>query len=239
MSQPYASATPSGINYLIDSTLLLEETVLATSNKERDLYESLAELYSIITTLNILERSYLRDSLHEQDKDELYTTTCQRLINQFNAILKDETVNLSFKNLDHFFKEYDIDYNLAKARLEIGIPATMETSVTSSTPSNAQQLKNAPNTRLVAELTGNFITLMDAIKLNYRTKDQLHPLLTELVTNTNKVLFNGDFDGRSRLIQWLIKLNALDINQQLSDDELKEFLYEVDTAYKGFYSCLS
>ncbi|ODV97696.1 hypothetical protein PACTADRAFT_37568 [Pachysolen tannophilus NRRL Y-2460] len=234
---------------------------LISNNKERGLYESLAELYSIIIVLNFLEKSFLRDTLQQVDVDnDNYTKSVSRLINQYNLALKNEEVKKSFVNLDSFFQKYDICCPLAKQRLEIGVPATIEHSFLGQDDSSRVSLasgngaNNGNNTgangggnnnnvsisaKAVAEATGNFITLMDAVKLNYRTKDQLHPLLSDLVTCTNKVLKNGEFEGRSKIIQWLIKLNNLDINERLSDDDSKEFLFDLDNAYKGFYACLN
>lgn len=48
---------------------------------------------------------------------------------------------------------------------------------------------------------------MDALKLNYKAKDQLHPLLSELMTSLNKVT-SQDFEGRGKIVQWYVDYNT-------------------------------
>jgi ESCRT-I complex subunit VPS28 len=77
---------------------------LAESAAERDLYESLAEIYSIIVTLDALERAYLRDSIKESE----YTETCDRLLRQYKSNLADESVAVAFGDLEKFKAEWNV-----------------------------------------------------------------------------------------------------------------------------------
>lgn len=71
---------------------------LASSSAERDLYESLAEIYSIILTLDGLEKAYIKDVVTEAE----YTETCARLLKQYKSSLGDETVARDFVDLETF-----------------------------------------------------------------------------------------------------------------------------------------
>ena len=85
---------------------------------------------------------------------------------------------------------------------------------------------------------------MDALKLNYRLKEQLHPLLSDLVINLNTLNETNeargkaarDFPGKSRLVNWLIKLN--NSSADLNREDMDAFLQDLDVAYKGFYGLL-
>jgi ESCRT-I complex subunit VPS28 len=77
---------------------------LADTAAERDLYESLAEIYSIIITLEALEKAYLRDSIKESE----YTETCDRLLRQYKSNLADDHVHAAFGDLDRFKAEWDV-----------------------------------------------------------------------------------------------------------------------------------
>lgn len=77
---------------------------LAESRAERDLQDSLAEVFSIIITLDQLERAYLKDAIPESD----YTDTCDRLLKQYKAILADESVAREFVDLETFKREWDV-----------------------------------------------------------------------------------------------------------------------------------
>ena len=84
--------------------MLDQEVRLANNATERDLYESLAEIYSIIITLEALERAYLKDSILESE----YTETCSRLLKQYKSNLADETVARSFGDLEKFKMQWDV-----------------------------------------------------------------------------------------------------------------------------------
>jgi ESCRT-I complex subunit VPS28 len=81
-----------------------QEVKLSTTNAERDLNDSLAEIYSIIVTLDGLEKAYLKDSITEAD----YTETCSRLLKQYKSNLANETVARAFGDLESFKKEWDV-----------------------------------------------------------------------------------------------------------------------------------
>ena len=73
--QPYApspySYTPSP-HSLSTSISLDEEVKLSTTVQQRELNESLAEIYSIIVTLDFLEKAYIKDSISQ----ETFATPC-------------------------------------------------------------------------------------------------------------------------------------------------------------------
>jgi hypothetical protein len=48
----------------------------------------------------------------------------------------------------------------------------------------------------------SFITFMDALKLRLRAKDQLHPILQELVTGYARFKASKDWEGRSKMVGW-------------------------------------
>lgn len=52
----------------------------------------------------------------------------------------------------------------------------------------------------------NFITLMDALKLKLRAKDQLHPILSELMSSYSKLNKSGEWEGRPKILQWYARL---------------------------------
>jgi len=45
---------------------------------------------------------------------------------------------------------------------------------------------------------------MDALKLRLRAKDQLHPILQELVTGYARFKGSKDWEGRSRMVGWSV-----------------------------------
>jgi ESCRT-I complex subunit VPS28 len=82
----------------------IQEVKLASSSTERDLYESLAEIYSIIVTLDGLEKAYIRDAISEAE----YTETCARLLKQYKSTLGDDTVARDFVDLETFKRTWQV-----------------------------------------------------------------------------------------------------------------------------------
>lgn len=83
---------------------MLQDVKLSNTASERDLYDSLAEIYSIIITLDALEKAYLKDSITEAD----YTETCSRLLKQYKSNLANDSVARSFSDLETFKREWDV-----------------------------------------------------------------------------------------------------------------------------------
>ena len=93
-----------------------------------------------------------------------------------------------------------MDYPAAAHRLQLGVPATVEHASESKPHA-------AVHAQLVAETTQNFITLMDALKLKMRAKDQLHPLLSDLLSAYTKV-GAADGEAREKLLAWYVLVCA-------------------------------
>ncbi|KAH3678114.1 hypothetical protein WICMUC_001678 [Wickerhamomyces mucosus] len=249
MSQPFAPVSSNNRNpsyhKIINSSVNFdEEQVLITNIKEREIYDNLSEIYSILKTLETIEKSYIKDLINDSE----YTNVTTRLINQYNSLLKLDS--LADFNIVDFTQEYWINVPNAIRRIQVGLPATVEnntvpqllepnsTGATGISTTNGNGNGGSFNSRAVAEATGSFITLMDAIKLNYKAKDQLHPLLSDLVQNINKVGSLDSFTSKPKLIEWLIKINKLNVYQELDELELRQFNFDLESSYKEFYSLL-
>ena len=62
---------------------------------------------------------------------------------------------------------------------------------------------------------------MDALKLSYKSKDELHPHLSDLMTSLNTSM-PRDFEGRAKIVQWLITLNQMRAADELTDDQSRQ-----------------
>ena len=107
-SRPLSYA-PTPYSYTPNASLsakvnLDEEVKLADSAAERDLIDSMAEIYSIIRTLDGLEKAYIKDAVKESE----YTEMCSKLLKQYKSILSDETVSREFKDLESFSRKWDV-----------------------------------------------------------------------------------------------------------------------------------
>ena len=115
-----------------------------------------------------------------------------------------------------------MDHPAATHRLSIGVPATVEHASSSSSQTASERAK------WVAETTQNFITFMDALKLKLRAKDQLHPLLSDLMRSYSRSgsdQVSRDADGnqvRAKLLNWLITLNQMKASDEIDEDQARQ-----------------
>ncbi|KAG8862069.1 Vacuolar protein-sorting-associated protein 28 [Tulasnella sp. 330] len=208
----------------MSSTFSLDEEVrLFSTNIERERYESLATLFGIIVSLDYLERAYVRDSISATR----YSPACTRLLGQYKTMLK--LVGSDVPTLEGFMAKYNMDHPAALHRLKVGVPATVE---------HASE-QGGETAKWVAETTQSFITFMDALKLRLRAKDQLHPLLQELMTGYSRFKASAEWQGRSKIVQWLIRLNSMNASDEITEDQSRQLLFDIDHAYHEFFSSLS
>ncbi|EFP87636.1 Vacuolar protein-sorting-associated protein 28 [Puccinia graminis f. sp. tritici] len=203
-----------------------EEFKLYSTNAEREKYDNQATLYSIILSLEYLERAYVRDSITQAQ----YTPACGRLLGHFKTLLN--LVGGDLQWIQNFMAEYRMDCQAAANRIRVGVPATVEHS-------SEEGNESSKASRGVAETTQNFITFMDALKLKMRAKDQLHPLLSELMVGYSKFPKSQEWEGRPKILHWLITLNSMRASDEITDEQSRQILFDIDSAYQEFYKSLT
>jgi ESCRT-I complex subunit VPS28 len=111
------------------------------------------------------------------------------------------------------------------------------TTVMASTSAPAAQpapgAASTTNGVLIAEATQEFISFLDAVKLGLLSKDQLHPLLSDVIQSVNRVT-DKDFENRGKIVQWLIALNQMKATDELSEQQARELELDIQQAYQGF-----
>jgi len=203
-----------------------QEMRLWTTARERDKYENMADLYSIIATVEHLEKAYSRDAIPVSE----YAPACAKLIGQFKNAQKytEEFV----PNVPNFMSEYRLSCPAAANRLlHIGVPANVEHS-TSYEKTGAE--------KYVAETVQHFITLMDSLKLNMAAVDQIHPLLSDLMESLNKIpSLPPDFEGKTKIKNWLVILNKMKASDELDESQVRQLLFDLENAHNTFYRSLA
>ncbi len=124
----------------------------------------------------------------------------------------------------------------ATERLRIGLPATVADAPSAQVAAPQNNGSSATGQQILLA-TENFITFLDALKLNMLSKDSLHPLLSEVIQSVNQVT-NIDFENRGKIISWLIRLNGMRATEELSEAEARELSFDIEGAYAGFKGTL-
>ena len=101
---PYSYTPTSSLSAKIS---LDEEVKLTETAAERDLIDSLAEIYSIIRTLDGLEKAYIKDAVTENE----YAGMCVKLLKQYKSILSDDAVAREFGDLETFNRKWEVRFN--------------------------------------------------------------------------------------------------------------------------------
>jgi ESCRT-I complex subunit VPS28 len=122
----------------------------------------------------------------------------------------------------------------ATERIRTGLPSTVTAPSHINGPSNT----GGSNGTLILEATESFITFLDALKLGFSAKDQLHPLLSDMIQTVNKVT-DRDFESRAKIVQWLIKLNQMRASEELNPDQVRDLELDINSAYQGFKATLT
>mmetsp|Transcript_17960 Transcript_17960/g.60155 ORF Transcript_17960/g.60155 Transcript_17960/m.60155 type:complete len:200 (-) Transcript_17960:275-874(-) len=183
-----------------------------------------AELFSIVLTVEALEKAYVRDAVDA----EAYTSACRRLIEQFKTLEH----MLPECNVRIFCERYELRCPAAYHRLvEIGVPATVEYSASIS--------KGGGESLVVAETTQHFITAMDALKLGMVAIDQVQPLLDSLLSALNRVQVLGpEAEVKVTVRQWLSIMRQMRAVDELSKDQERQLLMDLENGYSVFCRAL-
>lgn len=93
---------------------------------------------------------------------------------------------------------------------------------------------------IVAETVQAFITTMDALRLNQRAVDEVHPLVSDLMSALNKVHgLPADFEGIVKIRGWLKKLNEMRASDEIDEDSVRQLLFDLDSSYSAFHKHLN
>jgi ESCRT-I complex subunit VPS28 len=126
----------------------------------------------------------------------------------------------------------------ARERIKIGLPDTFHhPSDQRQQSKGAESAGASANASLVITATENFITLSDALKIGLNEKDMLHPLLVEIITSVNKVT-DKEFENKPKIVQWLITLNQMKASEKISEEQSRQFHFDMQQAYNGFKDAL-
>eukprot|EP00485_Elphidium_margaritaceum_P023885 CAMPEP_0202712768 /NCGR_PEP_ID=MMETSP1385-20130828/45207_1 /ASSEMBLY_ACC=CAM_ASM_000861 /TAXON_ID=933848 /ORGANISM="Elphidium margaritaceum" /LENGTH=220 /DNA_ID=CAMNT_0049372899 /DNA_START=41 /DNA_END=703 /DNA_ORIENTATION=+ len=199
-------------------------------SKDRKKYDLLADLFSIIITVEHLEIVWARGCC----EDDEYTQHCQKLITRYKSMLP--SIEYYYPKIDDFFKEYCPDAHAARNRLvNKGVPAT--TFHGSAQPG---KLDNAKSDQLViAQTVQYFITTVDGLQLSLKAVDEIHPHLKDLMESINKIKsLPPDHVSKTKVQEWLIKLNQMKAADELKDDDIRQMTFDLENAYAEFVKFL-
>lgn len=198
-------------------TELYEEVKLYRTAKEREKYDNMADLFAVINTLQSLEKAYIKDAITPKQ----YTAACSKLLVQYKVAFR-QVQNDEFPNVEAFVRKWKLDCPAALERIKEDRPITIKDD-------------KGNQSKAIADIVSMFITIMDKLRLEIRAMDQLHPDLKDLSDSmcTLSVL-DSDFEGKRKVKQWLDTLDSMSAEDELSDTQVRQMLFDLESSYNAF-----
>ncbi len=205
----------------------MEEIREHGSSAERKNTEELSTLFTIIRVTEALEAAYSRDAV----TPEQYSEQCRKLISQFKSTESALVASGAIKSATDFMETYQISCPRATETLiKMGVPSTVIHSVHD----------DSGTAYLSAQATQSFITLMDALRLEQRAVDDIKPLIISLCSALGKVpSLPANFEGSVKMTLWLQKLNQMRAVDEITEDDVRQLLMELDSSYSAFVDVLA
>ena len=199
-----------------DNARLDQEVKLYQNSREREEYDNRANLFSIIQTIQALEIAYIKDAVSPKD----YHQACSKLLEQSKAALG--LVKQSFNGVDEFVKRYHMECSAALQRIRDGKPLAIHE-------------ENRNESRMIADVVSMFLTLLDRLRLDIMANDQLQPDVKDLLDYMDKMRsLPKDFEGRKVVQRWLDVLKDMSASDELTSDQARQMVFDVEGAYNDF-----
>lgn len=200
----------------LDSGKVMEEVRLYDNARHREEIDNRANVFSLVQTIQALEKAYIKDAVSPNE----YTKQCNILLDQFNAAFK--LIKEKFPNVESFSKKYLLHCSAALERIKEGRPITIKDD-------------RGNLSKSIFEIVSLFITVMDRLRLEIRAMDELHPDIKELHETISRMSsLPSDFEGRLKVQKWLDILNSMQASDELSEEQVRQMLFDFESAYNDF-----
>uniref|UniRef100_A0A0K8TT05 Vacuolar protein sorting-associated protein 28 homolog n=1 Tax=Tabanus bromius TaxID=304241 RepID=A0A0K8TT05_TABBR len=200
---------------------LYEEVKLYRHAREREKYDNMADLYALINTLQNLEKAYIWDCITPQE----YTAACSKFLVQYKVAFK-QVQSDEYPTVDAFVKKFRLDCPAALERIKEDRPITIKDD-------------KGNTSKCIADIVSLFITIMDKLRLKIKSMDELHFELKDLVDTMNRLsMIPEDFEGKTKVETWLGTLNSMQASDELSESQVRQLLFDLESAYADFNKLL-
>ena len=128
--------------------------------------------------------------------------------------------------IEQFVKKYNLDCPAALERIREDRPITIKDDT-------------GNQSKVIANIVSLFITISDRLKLNLRAMDELHPDLKELYeTLLTMSSLPDQHSSVLKVKKWYSKLDTMTVHDELSEEEAREMIFELDSAHNEFVKML-
>ena len=95
------------------------------------------------------------------------------------------------------------------------------------------------NGKLIAEIVALFITTMDKLRMEIKSMDDHFQDCKDLCEALNTLsTLPSDYEGRVKVEKWLNILKSMSVSDELTEQQVREMLFDFDAAYGAFNKIL-
>jgi len=200
---------------------LYEEQRLYRTAREREKYDNLADLYAVINSLQCLEKAYIKDSVTAKE----YTAACSKLLVQYRAAFK-QVQSQDIPDIETFMNKYRFDCPAAMERIKEDRPITIKDD-------------KGNTSKCIADIVSLFITIIDKLRLEIKSMDELQPDLRELHDTMNRLtLVPSSFEGKAKVLQWLTTMSSMAASDELNETQVRQLIFDLESSYNAFNKLL-
>jgi len=207
----------------------LQKELVVVEDHNRQEIELLADFYAIIRTMEKLEKQYIRGTIRSSD----YEKECQRLLPRFSTLKEclPKDMQDPATAIPTFMSRYQLKCIAAANRFAIGVPATVASGVGEDA--------SKPKALFVAEAVQAYITVMDSLRLEMTSVDQIHPITGDIVHALNKIsVLPADFEPKAKIKRWLQTLSGMRATESLDEEQTRQFLFDLESSHQEFVQWL-
>ncbi|OQR71486.1 vacuolar sorting protein VPS28-like [Tropilaelaps mercedesae] len=193
------------------------DVVLRRSHPDAKWYDNMADLYSVINTLQCLEKAYIKDAVTPKE----YTAACSKLLVQYKAAFK-QVQGEGFDTIEQFVSAFKLDCPAALERIREDRPITIKDD-------------RGNTSKCIADIVSLFITTIDKLRLNMHSMDELQPDLKELHGTMSRLsILSADFEGKVIVEKWLDTMATMAASDELSEQQVRQMIFDLETAHTAF-----
>uniref|UniRef100_A0A6M2CLG9 Vacuolar protein sorting-associated protein 28 homolog n=1 Tax=Rhipicephalus microplus TaxID=6941 RepID=A0A6M2CLG9_RHIMP len=196
---------------------LYEEVRLQRTSREREKYDNMADLYAVINTLQCLEKAYIKDCVTPKE----YTAACSKLLVQYKAAFK-QVQGPEFSTVEAFMAAFRLDCPAAMERIREDRPITIKDD-------------KGNTSKCIADIVSLFITIIDKLRLEIKSMDELQPDLRELSETMSRLsLIPANFEGKAKVDEWLQTMSLMAASDELNESQVRQLIFDLESSYNAF-----
>ncbi|XP_050030675.1 vacuolar protein sorting-associated protein 28 homolog [Dermacentor andersoni] len=196
---------------------LYEEVRLQRTSREREKYDNMADLYAVINTLQCLEKAYIKDCVTPKE----YTAACSKLLVQYKAAFK-QVQGPEFSTVEAFMAAFRLDCPAAMERIREDRPITIKDD-------------KGNTSKCIADIVSLFITIIDKLRLEIKSMDELQPDLRELSETMSRLsLIPASFEGKAKVDEWLQTMSSMAASDELNESQVRQLIFDLESSYNAF-----